>query len=117
MQPIYRSDGATVAIVHCGYLYNRDGEWIGFLRGAEVYGSNGDYLGFLTEDRRLLRTRRPPQQEPLPPPPFWPPRLRRVPERFPLAPLFKQLPFGLIDVFEEFPERFKYVSELRPDLD
>ncbi len=117
MEPIYRSDGQVVALVHRGNLHNVDGEWIGFLLGAEVYGATGEYIGYLSDDRRLLRSRRPPQQLPVTPPESWPPRLRGIPERFPLARLFRQLPFGLIDVFEEFPDRFKYVSELRPDLE
>ena len=116
MHPIYRSDGEPAAVVHCGHLYNIDGEWIGFLRGAQVYGYTGEYIGYLSEDRRLLRLRRPADWPPLSPPPL-PDRLTGIPEHFPLAPLFKQLPFSIIDIFEEFPERFKYVSEQRPDLD
>jgi len=115
MQPIYRSDGEVVAIVHQGHLHNIDGEWIGFLRGAEVFGFNGEYIGYLSEDRRLLRSRRPPKRE-LIPPPTLPTRLRGIPERFPLATLFKQLPYSTIDVFEEYPEQFRYVSDLRPDI-
>lgn len=117
MQQIYRSDGEVVGIIHRGHLYNIDGEWIGFLSGAEVYGITGEYLGYLSSDRRLLSTRRPPKKAPKRPPASWPPRLRGVPERFPLAPLFRQLPYAVIDVFEEYPERFKYISDLRPDMD
>ena len=116
MQPIYRSDGQVVAVVHQVHLYNVDGEWIGTLRGAEVYGITGEYLGYLSEDRRLLRVRRPTERTPIVPPPM-PARLRDIPGHFPLAPLFKQLPFGLIDVFEEFPEQFTFVSDLRPDME
>ncbi|MBN1315404.1 MAG: hypothetical protein JXA42_08050 [Anaerolineales bacterium] len=116
MQPIYRSDGEAVAVVHRGHLYNIDGEWIGVLIGAEIYGHNGEYIGFLSEDRRLLRTRRPPKKQQIRQPPL-PPHLKGIPERFPLAPLFKQLPYGLIDIFEEFPNRYKYIAEVRSDMD
>lgn len=116
MQPIYRSDGEAVAVVHRGNLYNIDGEWVGVLIGAEVYGHNGEYIGFLSEDRRLLRTRRPPHRNRIVQPPL-PPRLKGIPERFPLAPLFKQLPFNLIDIFEEYPNRYKYIAEVRQDMD
>ena len=117
MHPIYRSDGEVVAVVHRGYLYNIDGEWIGQLRGAEVFGASGEYMGYLSQDRRLLRKRNPTKRPHVPPPTPWPSSLKSIPERFPLATLFKQLPFSVIDVFEEFPERFRYISELRPDLD
>jgi hypothetical protein len=43
--------------------------------------------------------------------------LEGIPSHFPLAPLFKQLPFSILDVFEAFPERFRFVSDLRPDMD
>ncbi len=117
MQPIYRSDGAAVAVIHRGHLYNIDGEWIGFIRGANVYDVAGSYLGYLTDDRRLLRNRRPSNEPDETPPDAFPPRLRGIPSHFPLAPLFRQLPYGIVDVFEEFPHRFKYVSELRPDME
>lgn len=116
MHPIYRSDGQAVAVVHRGNLYNVDGDWLGCLRGAEIFGFEGDFLGTLSEDRRLLRSRRPPQRERIPPPDR-PLRLRGIPEMFPLAPMFKQLPYGTIDVFEEFPHLFDYVGETRQDLD
>ncbi len=116
MVPVYRSDGEPIAVIHLGGLYNIDGEWVGDLRGQEVYGINGEYVGFISQDHRLLRARRPPDRPAITPPAV-PPRLRGIPVRFPLAPLFKQLPYDVIDVFEENPERFKYVSELRPDMD
>jgi len=33
----------------------------------------------------------------------------------PLAPLFAEQPWNLVDVFEEASEVFKYISDLRPD--
>jgi hypothetical protein len=35
----------------------------------------------------------------------------------PLAPLMRELPVQIIDVFEEFPDRLLYVSETRPDME
>lgn len=116
MHPIYRSDGQVIAVVHQGNLYNVDGDWLGCLQGAEVFGFEGEYLGTLSEDRRLLRSRRPGQRERIPrPEPA--PRLRGIPEMFPLAPLFSQLPYGVVDVFEEYPHLFDFVGETRQDLD
>ena len=39
------------------------------------------------------------------------------PPSMPLAPLLRALPYQLIDMFEEFPKRFLYISETRPDMD
>jgi len=117
MQPIYRSDGKVEAVVHKGHIYNVDGEWFGFLRSAEVYNFRGDYMGYLSQDQRLLRDRRPPKRPALAPPETWPDRLDGIPTHFPLAPLFKQLAFSTIDLFEEFPEKFSFISDLRPDME
>jgi hypothetical protein len=116
MEPIYRTNGSVAAVVHRGHLYNTDGEWIGFLRGAEVYDPGGEYVGYLSEERRLLRRRTPPDRPRLGVPPR-PPRLRGISSRFPLAPLFPELPHSIIDLFEEHPERLRHISATRPDLD
>lgn len=117
MEPVYRSDGEVVAVIHEGNLYNIDGAWIGVLLGAEVYGFGGEYIGYLNVERRLLRSRRNPDREPIAPPEKLPRHLRGMPEFFPMAPLFKQLPYSVIDVFEEYGEKFTFISSLRPDLD
>ena len=116
MVPIYRSDGEWVGVYLDGHLFNIDGEWVGFSSGREVFDTGGQYLGFLSDDKRLLRkrtlSRRPPRLVP-PEPPERP----RIPASMPLAPLMRQLPHHIIDVFEEFPDRLVYVSETRPDMD
>ena len=116
MVPIYRSDGEWVAVYENGHLFNVDGEWIGFVTGREVFDPVGHYLGFLSDDKRLLRKRSlsrvPPRLEP-PPRPGRP----RVPASMPLAPMMRELPHHLIDLFEEYPERLLFVSETRPDMD
>lgn len=115
MEPIYRSDGEWVAVYAKGFLFNVDGECLGFTRGREVYDMGGRYLGFLSDDRRLLRQRRPPAKEPLQPPPR-PPR-PRIPSSMPLPPMLRALPYGYIDLFEEFADRLTFISETRPDME
>jgi len=113
MQPIYSTNGEWVALLHEGRLYDTRGELIAWLDGKDVYTCDGMYVGFLSDDRRILRERIR-QQRPLRPVPPAPPKIR-PPASVPLAPLFSELPWNLVDVFEEEPEVFKYVSDLRPD--
>ena len=115
MISLYRSDGAWVAIYDKGNVYNIDGEWLGFTVGREVYSPLGQYIGFLSDDQRLLRTRTEPKM-PLVAPPPRPPR-PQIPSSMPLAPMLRSLPYQIIDVFEEFPEQFSFVSETRPDME
>jgi hypothetical protein len=116
MVPIYRTDGEWVAVYSKGHIFNVDGEWIGFVIGREVYDPAGEYLGFLSDDRRILRKRTlsdlPARREP----PSRPQR-PQLPGQVPLAPMMRELPLPIIDVFEEFPNRLLYVSETRPDMD
>jgi hypothetical protein len=116
MIPIYRSDGEWVAVYQNGYLFNVDGEWIGFVHGREVFDTSGLYLGFLSDDRRLLRKRVEPDIRPhLQPPPE--PERPDIPANMPLAPMLRSLPYQIIDMFEEFPDRLTYISETRPDME
>lgn len=116
MVPIYRSDGEWVAVYEKGHLFNADGEWIGFVVGREVYDTGGVYLGFLSDDKRLLRKRTRPVNKPrrMPPPH---PKRPRMPSSVPLAPLLKTLPHQIIDMFEAYPEKLRFVSETKPDMD
>lgn len=116
MVPIYRSDGEWVAVYEKGHLFNSDSEWIGFVVGREVYDTGGVYLGFLSDDKRLLRKRTRPTNKPRRVPPHRPKR-PRLPSSVPLAPLLKALPHQIIDLFETHPERLRFVSETRPDMD
>lgn len=113
MQPIYSTNGEWVALLQEGRLYDTLGELIAWLDGRDVYTCDGMYAGFLSDDRRILRERIR-RQRPLRPVPPAPPKIR-PPASVPLAPLFSELPWNLVDVFEEEPEVFKYVSDLRPD--
>jgi hypothetical protein len=114
--PIYRTDGDWVGIFYQGNVFNTDGEWLGFVVGREVFDPKGYYLAFLSDDQRMLR-KRSVMGEPryVPPPPR--PQRPNIPTGAPLPPMFRALPYSLIDMFEEFPERFSYISETRPDMD
>ena len=115
MKYIYSTAGDWVALLdeRTGWLYDTLGEWIAWLEGKEVYTREGVFAGFLSNDGRILRERIR-KQRPLRPMPSAPPRIR-PPASAPLAPLFAELPWSQVDVFEEEPEVFKYVSDLRPD--
>lgn len=115
MKHIYSTAGDWVALLdeNMRYLYDTRGEWIAWLDGKEVYTRDGMYAGFLSDDGRVLRERIR-QQRPLRPVPVAPPGIRPS-ARAPLPPFFAELPWNQVDVFEEEPEVFKYVSELRPD--
>lgn len=116
MEPIYRSDGEWVAVYEKGHLFSVEGDWIGFVSGRRVFNAGGEYVGFLSDDRRLLRRRS--ERDELArrqPPPQ--PESPRIPTRAPLPPLFRELPFHIVDVFEEAGQSLLYVSETRPDME
>ena len=116
MVPIYRTDGEWVAIFHEGHLFNVDGEWLGFVIGREVYDPIGVYLGFLSNDRRLLRKRSMSENRARKKPPPRPER-PRFPANMPLAPMLPALPYSIIDLFEEYPDKLTYISDTRPDME
>jgi hypothetical protein len=95
------------------YLYDTYGEWAGWVEGKDAYTRDGEYAGFLSNDGRLLRerVRRRRAIRPAPPPP---PKLK-PPSKVPLAPMFSELPWNQVDVFEENPDFFRHISELKPD--
>lgn len=115
MKHIYSTAGDWVALLDDNrqHLYDTRGEWIAWLNGKEVYTRDGMYAGFLSDDGRVLRERIR-KQRPLRPVPVAPTKIR-PPASAPLPPYFAELPWNQVDVFEEEPEVFKYVSELRPD--
>jgi hypothetical protein len=112
-KPIYRTDGAWMATLYEGNLFDPQGEWVAWLDGKDVYSLDGEYVGFISEDGRLLRDRvlsyvkrrRPPMERP----PFKPLKI------VPLPPMFAELDYSTIDVFEENPEIFDVVGDLRAD--
>jgi hypothetical protein len=117
--PIYTTAGDLGAYLSYPYLYNPQGEWIGFVTPQrEIYSVLGNYVGMLAKDARILRKRSydfsKPRREPPPPQP----RIN-VPATVPLAPLMAELPYTMIDVLEEDPERLSTADfdELREDMD
>jgi hypothetical protein len=110
---IYRTDGEWVALVQSGHLFDTTGEWVGWLDGADVYTIDGEYVGYISDDGRMLRSRvrdhrkrrKPPQDNPS----------VRLPQTIPLPPMFAELPYSEVDVFEEEPDLFAKIHELRPD--
>ena len=115
MKHIYSTAGDWVALLDESkkFLYDTRGECIAWLDGKEVYTRDGMYAGFLSDDGRVLRERVR-KQRPLRPVPAIPPQIR-PPASAPLPPYFSELPWNQVDVFEEDPDVFKHVSELRPD--
>jgi hypothetical protein len=112
-KPVYRTDGEWVAVLHSGNLFDTMGEWIAWLDGNEVYSLEGEYIGFISEDGRLLRQRvlsyRKRRIAPTEIPPYEPL------ETVPLPPMFAELSYSIVDVFEEEPDLFTRIHELRPD--
>jgi hypothetical protein len=110
---IYRTDGEWMAILCDGNLFDTLGEWIGWLEDDDVYSLEGEYVGFISEDGRLLRPRVLPYRQ-RKRPPEQPPRFQ-APPSVPLPPLFRELSYDVVDVFEAVPETFALVSDLHPD--
>jgi len=117
--PIYTTSGDLGAYLIYPYLYNSLGEWIGFVTpNREVYSVLGNYVGDFSNDPRILRRRSYDFSKPRlkPPPPQ--PRVT-VPATVPLAPMMAELPFSMIDILEDEPERLSTADfdELREDMD
>ncbi|MEN8098249.1 MAG: hypothetical protein ABFQ89_04175 [Chloroflexota bacterium] len=116
MKPIFRSDGEVMAVEHQGHLYSVEGDWLGEIRGHAVITDNGRKLGYLSPDQRLLNERTPRGNERQ-----VPGRRQRIlhsiPMSFKLPPMFKNIPFHIIDVFEEHPNLVQKARELRPDIE
>jgi hypothetical protein len=117
--PIYTTQGDLGAYLVYPFIYNPQGEWVGWVTPQrDVYSVLGIYIGELTNDPRILRRRsfdfsksrkEPPQ----------PQQRIIVPVSVPLAPMMAELPFSMIDVLDEEPERLGTVdfNELREDMD
>ena len=99
--PIYSTSGDWCALMIFPYIFNTLGEWIGWVTSKQqVFSVLGIYVGWMTAEPRILRHRIP--QGALvrknPPPP--PDRIR-PPATVPLPPMMAELPFEIVDVFEE----------------
>ena len=117
--PIYTSRGDWLALMVFPYLYSSVGEWVGFLTpGRQVYDVNGLYVGWLTDEPRILRKR---TYDQIPPPaaPPPPPARIRPPATVPLPRMMAELPFEIIDVLQEEPERLHTTDtgDLKQDME
>ena len=103
MKPIYSTPGDWVALLDedKGRLYDTRGEWIAWLDDREVYTRDGEYAGFLSDDGRVLRERIR-KQRPLRSVPPTVPKIR-PPASVSLPPLFTELTWNQVDVFDEEP--------------
>ncbi len=119
LKPIYTSRGEHAAYYENGYLFNTVGEWIGFMdvKTAGVFAIDGEYVGYMIRDGRILRKRALDERVERREPPPRPPR-PALPATVPLPPMFSELSYDTIDIFEEMPERMHTADagELRPDM-
>ncbi|MFO3796468.1 MAG: hypothetical protein ACK8QZ_04185 [Anaerolineales bacterium] len=100
-------------------IYDRLGEWIGWVTAERKVDSVlGRYVGYLIDGPRIVRRRATATLEPPLPPPPSPSRLL-PPATVPLAPLMSELPYNLVDVLLEEPERLHTLEsgEFPPDMD
>ena len=115
--PIYDTNGDWSALLIRPYIYNTAGEWIGWIsKDEEVYDVDGHYVGWLSHSHRILRNRGTNKIEKLESPK--PPEPVRAPATIPLPPLMPVLPYGVIDVLEEEPNRLHTVDtgEFKEDM-
>ncbi len=117
--PIYTTPGDWTAILIFPFIYNTVGEWIGWVTpNRQVFNVLGIYAGWLTDEPRILRRRAFDGPLPRRNPPD-PPNRIRPPATVPLPPMMAELPFEIIDVLHEEPERLHTIDsgELKEDLD
>jgi hypothetical protein len=113
---IYSTRGDWEATRVGNYIFDLVGQWVAWVDGSEVFTCDGEYVGYLSRDHRILRKRAKPLmplRNDIPPNPG---RLR-LPARAPLPPMFAELSYSEVDMFDWDPDIFKRVSELRPDMD
>jgi len=117
--PIYTSKGEWSAFLVFPHLYSPVGEWIGWITpDRQVYDVDGVYVGYLTNEQRILRSRT--LDGPLPSRTSPRPQHKvRPPATIPLPPMMAELPYDLVDVFAEEPERLHTVDtgEFKEDMD
>ncbi|TFH36066.1 MAG: hypothetical protein E4G99_05850 [Anaerolineales bacterium] len=117
--PIYTTAGDWVALLVFPYVFSTMGEWIGFVTPQrEVFDTDGVYVGWLTDEPRVLRKRIIEDElERRNLPPF--PSKIRPPATVPLPPMMAELPFEVIDVFEDEPDRLHTTDtgEFKEDMD
>jgi hypothetical protein len=113
---IYNTKGDWEATRLGDYIFDLRGQWIAWLDGDDVYTGDGEYVGWLSKDFRILRKRvKPtmPLRTDIPPYPEKP----ELPPRAPLPPMFAELSYSEVDMFDWDPDIFRRTSDLFPDLD
>ena len=117
--PIYTTPGDWSALLVFPHIYNSIGEWIGWVSpDRNVFDVDGVFVGWLSDEPRILRRRiieGDLLRREVPPRPG---RIR-PPATVPLPPMMAELPFEIIDVLEEEPERLHTTDtgEFKEDLD
>ena len=117
--PIYTTAGDWAALMVFPHLHNTIGEWIGWVSSdRQVFDTDGVYVGWLTGEPRILRKRIIEDELPRSTIPATPPRIR-PPATVPLPPMMAELPFEIIEVLEEEPERLHTTDtgEFKEDMD
>ena len=113
---IYNTKGDWEATLLGPYFFDLRGEAVAWLDGADVFTFDGEYVGYLSRDQRILRKRvKPtmPLRDDIPAIPGRP----KLPPRAPLPPMFAELSFSEVDMFDWDPDIFRRTSDLRPDMD
>jgi hypothetical protein len=116
-KPIYTTNGDCKAMLISPNIFNLSGEWIGWITSEnQVYDVDGLYVGWLSEDMRILRKRSTAHIERRETPEA--PNRIRAPATMPLPPLMAELPFSVVDVLDEEPERLHTIDtgELKEDM-
>ena len=117
--PVYTTPGDWSALLLFPYLFNTIGEWIGYVNSnREVYDVDGVYVGWLSKEPRILRKRIIEDELARIDIPDTPERIR-PPATVPLPPMMAELPFEIIDVLDEEPERLHTTDtgEFKEDMD
>ena len=117
--PIYTTPGDWAALMVFPHLFNTIGEWIGWVTpDRQVFDVDGVYVGWLTDEPRVLRKRIIEDELPRITISEIPSRIR-PPATVPLPPMMAELPFEIIDVLEEEPERLHTTDtgEFKEDMD
>ena len=117
--PIYSTSGDWAAMLKFPYVFNTLGEWVGWVTpDHEVFDVDGRYVGFLDDEPRILARRSLRFGVPQRIPPAAPERLK-TPSLVPLPPFFRELPFEIVDVFDDDPDRLHPCDsgEFREDMD
>ena len=117
--PIYTTPGDWSALLVYPYIYNSLGEYIGWITpDRQVFDVDGVYVGWLTAEPRVLRKRVQDRKVPRRNPPAKPRKIR-PPATVPLPPMMAEIPFEIVDVLDEEPERLHTIDtgEFKEDMD